>query len=52
MSVVIQNMENPEEIYLFMKGADNVILSKIDKKNKNNQKIIHNIENALDEYEK
>ena len=32
MSVVIQNMENPEEIYLFMKGADNIILSEIDKK--------------------
>lgn len=32
MSVVVQNMEKPEEIYLFMKGADNIILSEIDKK--------------------
>ena len=52
MSVMVQNMENPEEIYLFMKGADNVILNKRDKKNKNNQKIIRNIENALDNYAK
>ena len=52
MSVIVQNMENPEEIYLFMKGADNVILSKMNKKNKNNQKIINNIEDALDNYAK
>ena len=52
MSVIVQNMENPEEIYLFMKGADNVILNKSDKKNKNNQKIIKNIEDALDSYAK
>ena len=52
MSVIVQNDDNQEEIYLFMKGADDVILSKIDKKNKNNQKIIKNIENALDEYAK
>ena len=52
MSAIVQNMENLEEIYLFMKGADNVILNKIDKKNKNNQKIMKNIENALDLYSK
>ena len=52
MSVVIQSMDNPEEIYLFMKGADNVILNKMDKKNKNNQKILDNIEEALDNYSK
>ena len=52
MSVIVQNMEDPEEIYLFMKGADNIILNKIDKKNKNNQKIINNIENAIDTYAK
>ena len=52
MSVIVQNMENPEEIYLFMKGADNVILNKTDKKNKNNQKIMNNIQNALDSYAK
>ena len=52
MSVILQNIENPEEIYLFIKGADNIILNKINKKNRNNQKIIDNIENALDTYAK
>ena len=52
MSVIVQNIENPEEIYLFMKGADNIILNKCDKKNKNNQKIINNINDSLDNYSK
>ena len=52
MSIITQNSENPEEIYLFMKGADNIILNKIDKKNKNNQKIINNIKDSLDIYAK
>ena len=52
MSVIVQSIENPEEIYLFMKGADNVILNKSDKKNKNNQKILNNIKEALDNYSK
>ena len=50
MSIIVQNISKPEEIYLFIKGADDVILSKIDKKNKNNTKIIKTIENSLDEY--
>ena len=52
MSIIVQNLENPEEIYLFMKGADNIILNKRDKKNKNNHKIIRNIQDALDIYAK
>ena len=52
MSIIVQNISKPEEIYLFIKGADDVILSKIDKKNKNNTKIIKTIENSLDEYSK
>ena len=52
MSIIVQNTSKPEEIFLFIKGADDVILSKIDKKNKNNRKIIKNIENSLDEYSK
>ena len=52
MSIIVQNTSKPEEIFLFIKGADDVILSKIDKKNKNNIKIIKNIENSLDEYSK
>ena len=52
MSIIVQNTSKPEEIFLFIKGADDVILSKIDNKNKNNIKIIKNIENSLDEYSK
>ena len=50
MSIIVQNTSNPNEIYLFMKGADNVILSKIDKKNKNNKNILKNIQNSVEAY--
>ena len=50
MSIIVQNTSNPNEIYLFMKGADDVILSKIDKKNKNNKNIIKNIQNSVEAY--
>ena len=52
MSIIIQNITNPEEIYLFMKGADNVILQKLDKDNKINKSVIGNLKNALDLYAK
>ena len=52
MSVVLQNITNPEEIYLFMKGADNVILQKLDKNNKINKAVMKNLKNALDSYAK
>ena len=52
MSVVLQNNSNPEEIYLFMKGADNVILQKLDKNNNTNKAVMKNLKNALDIYAK
>ena len=52
MSVVLQNISNPEEIYLFMKGADNVILNKLAKNNKVNKAVIKNLKNSLDIYAK
>jgi magnesium-transporting ATPase (P-type) len=50
MSIIVQNTSNPNEIFLFMKGADDVILSKIDKKNKNNKNILKNIKNYVEAY--
>ena len=52
MSVIIQNNSNPEEIYLFMKGADNIILKKLDENNKINKSVMDNLKNALDLYAK
>ena len=52
MSIIVQNISKPDDIFLFIKGADDKILSKIDKKNKNNLKIIKNIEQSLDDYSK
>ena len=52
MSVIIQNISNPEEIYLFMKGADNVILKKLDNENIINQSVKNNLQNALEIYGK
>ena len=52
MSIIVQNISEPEEIFLFIKGADDVILSKIDKKNKNNKNIIKNIQNSIENYSK
>ena len=52
MSVVLQNISNPEEIYLFMKGADNVILNKLDQNNKINKAVIKNLKSSLDLYAK
>ena len=52
MSVVLQNISNPEEIYLFMKGTDNVILNKLDQNNKINKAVIKNLKGALDLYAK
>ena len=52
MSIILQNISKPEEIFLFIKGADDKILSKIDGGNKNNLKIKKNIENSLEEYSK
>jgi len=52
MSIIIQNVSNPDEIFLFIKGADDVIMSKIDQKNKNNKKIMKNIQNSVENYSK
>ena len=52
MSIIVQNISNPEEIYLFMKGADNIILQKLDENNKINKSVINNLKNALDIYAK
>ena len=52
MSVVIQNISNPEEIFLFMKGADNIILQKLAKNNEINNSVMSNLKNALDIYAK
>ena len=52
MSVVLQDIKNPEEIYLFMKGADSVILPKLDQENIINQSVMENLKNALDIYAK
>jgi magnesium-transporting ATPase (P-type) len=52
MSVVLQNIRNPEEIYLFMKGADSVILPKLDQDNIINKSVMENLKNALDIYAK
>ena len=52
MSVVLQGIKNPEEIYLFMKGADSVILPKLDKDNIINKSVMNNLKNALDLYSK
>ena len=52
MSVVIQNISNQEEIYLFMKGADNIILQKLDENNKINKAVMDNLKEALDLYAK
>ena len=52
MSVVLQDIKNPKEIYLFMKGADSVILSKLDQENIINKSVMENLKNALDIYAK
>ena len=52
MSVIIQNQSNPDEIILFMKGADNIILNKLDENNKINQLVINNLKNSLEKYSK
>ena len=52
MSIIIQNTSNPEEIFLFMKGADNVILKKLDEDNKINKSVKQNLQNALENYGK
>ena len=52
MSVVLQNISNPEEIYLFMKGADNIILQKLDQNNEINKSVMNNLKNSLDLYAK
>ena len=52
MSVIAQNESNPEEIYLFMKGADNVILKKLEENNKINNLVKDNLKEALEKYSK
>ena len=52
MSIIIQNLTKPDEIFLFIKGADDIILSKIDKKNKNNTNVLKNIKNSIEIYSK
>jgi magnesium-transporting ATPase (P-type) len=52
MSVVVQNSDNPDEIYLFMKGADSVILPKLDHIDEINRLVIPNLRNSLDIYAK
>ena len=52
MSIIVQNTSKPDEIFLFIKGADDVIMSKIDQKNKNNKNIIKNIQDSIEGYSK
>ena len=52
MSVIVQNKSNPEEIFLFMKGADNIILQKLDENNNINKLIKPNLKDSLEKYAK
>jgi magnesium-transporting ATPase (P-type) len=52
MSVIVQNQSNPEEIFLFMKGADNIILNNLDNNNNINRLVIPNLKESLDKYAK
>ena len=52
MSIIIQNQINPNDIYLFMKGADSIILDKLDKNNNINKLVIQNLKESLDKYSK
>jgi len=52
MSVIVQNQSNSDEIFLFMKGADNIILNNLDKNNNINKLVIPNLKDSLDKYAK
>ena len=52
MSVIIQNQINNNDIYLFMKGADSIILDKLDQNNNINKLVIKNLKESLDKYSK
>ena len=52
MSVIVQNQSNPEEIFLFMKGADNIILKNLDDNNNINKLVMPNLKESLDKYDK
>ena len=52
MSVIVQNQSNPDDIFLFMKGADNVILSKLDENNNINKLVKDNLKDSLEKYSK
>ena len=52
MSVIVQNKSNPEDIFLFIKGADNVILKKLDENNNINKNVKKNLRNSLEKYSK
>ena len=52
MSVIVQNQSNPEEIFLFMKGADNIILKNLDENNNINKLVMPNLKESLDKYAK
>jgi len=52
MSVIVQNQSNPDEIFLFMKGADNVILNKLDENNNINKLVKDNLKDSLEKYSK
>ena len=52
MSVIVQNNQNKDEIYLFMKGADNVILDKLDENNLINKLVKPNLKESLEKYSK
>ena len=52
MSLIVQNQSNPEDIFLFMKGADNVILNKLDENNNINKLVKDNLKDSLEKYSK
>ena len=52
MSIAVQNQDNQDEIYLFMKGADNVILDKLDDNNLINKLVKPNLKDSLEKYSK
>ena len=52
MSVIVQNQSNPNDIFLFLKGADNIILNKLDENNKINKLVKENLRKSLENYSK